>query len=163
MRLVVFWIFISFNLSVYAKNQIVTICHVVETAYANIIPYNSQYKQDKSTNFVSEKRKTGETYSLILEENNFNIKYKSQKHPMFNWSMNEELKNKNVTRDILNKDPKNLVLRMYYPGVQEQIYYFNLDNNANGYLVISNTRWNSALDCYNNQSIYFCKCKGAIK
>lgn len=163
MKLITFCFFISFNLSVYAKNKIVTICHVTNTAYAHIIPYNSQYKQSGSTNFASEKRNTGETYILILEDNNFNIKYKSKKIPMFNWSMKEELKSKNVTRDILNKDPRNLVLRTYYPGDQEQVYYFNLDDNADGYLVISNTRWNSALDSYNNQSIYFCKCEGAIE
>ena len=155
---IIFILCLSCN--VFASDQLMTVCHVMKTTYVNIIPYDSIYKQDKATNYSVEEKKTGETYTLLIEDNKINIHYKSKNNPMFNWSMNEELNRDNGERAILNQDPKNLIIRTYYANQQEQIYYFNLDNSINGYLTIVNTRWKSLLDAYNSQALYFCECKG---
>tara|TARA_R110000744_G_scaffold240957_1_gene358294 strand:- start:84 stop:572 length:489 start_codon:yes stop_codon:yes gene_type:complete len=154
-------IFLSCN--VFASDQVMTVCYATKNTYVHISPYNSVHKQDETTNYITEEKETGETYTLLLENNKINIHYKSKKYPALNWSMNERLSRDNGELYILNKDPRNLILRTHYTNQQEQVYYFNLDDNINGYLTIVSTRWNSFLDCANNQSLEFYECKGIIK
>jgi len=155
---IIFILCLSCN--VFASDQLMTVCHVMKNTYVHIAPYNSVHKQDETTNYTTEEKKTGETYALLIEDNKINIHYKSKNNPVLNWSMNERLSRDNGELYILNKEPRNLILRTYYANQQEQIYYFNLDDNFNGYLTIVSTRWNSFLDCANNQSLYFHECKG---
>lgn len=162
MKLILFAFCIILNLSVYAKEKIITTCEVVKNTYVHISPYNSNYKQEKSTNYTAYSDRTGETYTLSTEGQNFNILYKSKKNSLCNW----ELKNFNGSISVLNNSINNLVIRTtysMYSSSNEQIYYFNLDKNYNGYLTLLNIRWNSIMDSANNASLYFCECKGAIK
>jgi hypothetical protein len=148
------------------EKSIVTTCQVQKQVYIHIKPYDLKESviTSKPTSFNIDKNPTGETYSLVLEKENdkksINLYYESKKFPVFNWNMIEEVDTKNGEFTILNEDAKNLVLNVFYNGFQQQTYYFNLDNKLDGFMTMVNTRWNSYLDSYNNQSLIFCTCKG---
>ena len=105
------------------EKRIVTTCEVQKIVYVHIEPYDSKGKgifKSQPTSFKIDEKPTGELYSLVLEERNdkkfINIYYESKKHPGFNWNMNEDVNTKNGEFTILSKDPKNLVLNMFYNG-----------------------------------------------
>lgn len=149
------------------EKHIFTICEVKKTVSLHIVPFNSEYKDifKASTNFSLNQELTGETYSLVFEKiankKAVNLYYKSKKYPDLNWNIWENINTQNVKFSVLNETtPENLILNVFYEGVQQQTYYFNLDGNGNGFLSIVNTRWSSMFNAHNNQTLYFCTCKG---
>lgn len=149
------------------EKRIFTICEVQKTVSVHIVPFNYKYKDilKTSTNFSLNEELTGEIYSLVFEKiankKAVNLYYESKKYPDLNWNIWENINTQNVKFSMLNETiPENLILNVFYEGVQQQTYYFNLDGNGNGFLSIVNTRWKSMFDAHNNQTLYFCTCKG---
>lgn len=154
-----FIITLLFIFSIEAKEQIITVCEVTKTAYAHI-------RTDSFTDLAYDDKPTGETYTLLhvdsntfdqtlSDMNNYNISYKSIKYPMINWNAVTMLNKDNGKANILNWTP--LIIRLVVPDVQEEIYYFNIDNLGIGTMTKVSTRYNHPF--INNQSLYFAVCK----
>ncbi len=155
----------------YPSEKLITTCYVDKTAYAHINTDFSKEEKDKTSFKVTEG--SGEAYKLskitkVMDSNDlllaplsfYNISYESSKYPMFNWNAADKIINKTeeIAAETLNKG-RPLVIRISYPGTQEQVYFFNIDTLGNGTMTMVNTRWSSFLDAANNQSLVFAICK----
>lgn len=168
-------LFLLYTLSTSAavyKNEnykIVTVCEVSKITYVHIETFDSVYvdkglKKALTTSFSVDNTPSKETYSLALSNDpitkEVNIFYRSDNYPFLNWNMVEDEKNGKIFCEFKTFTPKNLVIRTW--SLQDdRIYYFNLDKDLNGFLSITSTRWESPMDSYNGQSIYFATCKAA--
>lgn len=154
--LVVIQILPTYCLGIESEKYTFTTCEVQKGAYVHIDEDHGTYKEIiKPTNFKVIKQATGETYSLVIENDIINLYYKGKD---FSWNTKDKEEN-NEVKFIYKNNLPNLVFKIisskfYY----EQTYYFNLDAKGNGFMSMINVRYNNPFG--NNQSLFFCTCKG---
>lgn len=156
--------------NVFASEQLLTKCKVINYAYVHLESFNADrsFLKPNPTNYESGTQSTKEEYWLTFDNDKklplkYNIYYKSLLQPDNNWNIADDIKTKKARYFIFNDNVHNLVLNLVYLGVQQRTYHFNLDVKYNGHMVLTDVRWKSWLDIINGSSLYFCECKGATK
>jgi hypothetical protein len=154
-----------------AKEKIITVCGEARSTYFHINTEFSQEKKDE-TFLEIDKKDTGEKYVLsklttieneedrliFFSNRYYNISYISSKFPLINWSLLSVIREQKTKVEVLNES-KPLVIRVYEPRVDEQVYLFNLDSEGNGTMSIVKTRWYSFMNKGNYQSLTHTVCK----
>lgn len=149
------------------NQEIISVCTQKKNTYARI---NTSFSLDPKyqTFFETEEKETGEIYILskfskVKDESEqlammnlryYNITYKGN---YGTWNMWEDFKKGESKITFLNEGNP-LIIRLFFPGVQEQTYYFNLDNLGNGTMTMVSTRWNSPMSSFNNQALFYAEC-----
>lgn len=164
-KLILLLTLINFSHDVLARDkEKIIICTIQKTAYVNMpsILEDKVQKllQVKQPFFQLETKEGNEIYTLKIREQisqdfTFNLSYRETKNNL-SWEINDQIKRFHGKTEILHSNQCNFVLRFSYPNSQ-QVYFFSLDAKDNGFLTITNTRWDDPFA--NNQSIYFGECK----
>lgn len=151
------------------NQEIISVCTQKKSTYVHINTSFSLDPKDK-TSFETEEKETGETYTLtkfikakddlerlkMFELRNYNIIYKGKYGTSSLWDHYFTQKDGIQVNFLSEGNP--LIIRRFYPGVQEQVYFFNLDNLGNGTMTMVSTRWNSPMSAANNQALFYAEC-----
>lgn len=175
MKTIIITVLICTSTALAVTEDVITVCEVQKTAavYMASSEFDEKGKrQINSTSFAVDAKPTGEKYTLskirkadrnIYDDvasqlEFFNISFSSTKFTWMTWNAIDTLKKDNGEGNILHRGQP-LIIRTYYPGVNDQVYYFDLDKDSNGVMTMVSTRWSSFMDATNNQTLVYAICK----